>query len=216
MKLQVVKDAMEGGLRVGALVHEKTGTVCRVEVVTVDGDRLLAVAEADDKERKLFVAGARVRVELPRVGTIVHAAGEVAEVRPAAKGLEIELVCPNGADERQRRAAARVSAECRLRMQAGGTWQETATVNVSAGGVLVAKGGSCQVGDLIDVEIDLEEGVIRCQAEVLRRGVKSGGFTSRVNAALRFVGLSDADREWIALYVLAVQAKEKATARARR
>ena len=141
--------------------------------------------------------------------------GRIAGARAAGSTLEVEIVCAEGAEERQRRADARVSAECRLRLHDGAAWEETSTVNLSAGGVLVEKGGAAHAGDLVDVELGLDGEPIRCQAEVVRRGVKSGGMSSRVNAALRFVNLRTADRERIALFVLSLQAREKAAARAR-
>lgn len=215
MKLQLLADAVESGLRVGALVHERSGSSCRIEVVTVDDETLLGLATPEEGGRKLFVRDAQVHLELPQGGSIVFVPGRIADARPASAGLEVEVVCPNGAETRPRRADARVSAECRLRFHDGASWEETRSLNLSAGGLLVANGFGAHAGDFVDLELELDGKPIRCQAEVLRRGVKSGGMSSRVNAALRFVGLPEAERQRIALFVLSVQAKEKAEARAR-
>ncbi len=83
-------------------------------------------------------------------------------------------------------------------------------MSVSAGGALVADGDPVHPGGLVDVELDLDGDTIRCRAEAVRRGMKTGGVTSRTSAALRFIGLPAAQRDRIAVYVLSAQARQKA------
>lgn len=213
MNLEALRRVIGEGPRTGALIHDRTGTARRVEIVSLEGDRLLAVAELRDGDGHLFHPDARVRVELPKESSVVHVPGRVAESRRRDGQLELEIDCPEGAEDRQRRMDARVVASCRVRVAERDQGFETRTVNVSAGGVLIADGGPLHIGDLVDVEMDLPGGALRGAAEVVRRAVKVGGMSSRTNAALRFRGLASADRERLALHVLAVQAGEKAARR---
>ena len=66
-----------------------------------------------------------------------------------------------------------------------------------------------KVGEVVDVELEVDGLPVACKAEVVRRGVKTNGAPSRTSAALRFVGLPDELRDRIALYVLREQAAEK-------
>ncbi len=209
MSLQALRDAVRGGTGFGALIHERTGAARRVEVLAVDGERVLAVARAGEQDARLFGREARVRLELPREGSVVRVPGSVARCLPGTDGLELEIDCPDGAEERQRRMDARVDAQCRIRLHDGEAWLERRTVNVSAGGALVSDGEPTHPGDLVDVELDLDGETIRCRAEVVRRGVKTGGVTSRTNAALRFLDLQPAARDRIGVCVLSLQAREK-------
>lgn len=213
MNLEALQQAIGDGLRTGALVHDRTGTARRVEIVSLEGARLLAVAEARGDDGDLFSPETRVRVELPRESSVVHVPGRVAASRRRDGSVELEIDCPEGAEDRQRRMDARVAASCRVRVAEGGQWFETRSVNVSAGGVLLADGGPVHLGDVVEVEMDLPGGALRGSAEVVRRAVKVGGMSSRTNAALRFVGLAAAERERLALHVLSVQAGEKAARR---
>ncbi len=207
MKLQ---EAVRDGLRVGALIHEKTGTARAVEVLAVEDSRLLAVSRGAGDDLELFGPSAPVRLELPREASVVSVPGRVTQARRADGVFELEISCADGAEERQRRMDVRVAAECRVHVRGSQAWEQTRTVNISAGGALLANGGSVHAGYMIDVELDLDGETIRCQAEVVRRGVKTGGVSSRINAALRFVGLPAEQRDRIALFVLSVQASEKA------
>jgi len=210
MKLQALEEALAHGSRVGALVHEKTGIACRSELLAVEDARVLAVASADGESVVLFVHGARVRLELPREASVVCAPGRVERCERRGDVVELEIDCPDGAEARQRRMDVRVDAECLIRLLDGAEWLHRRTVNVSAGGALVADGDPAHPGDLVDVELDLGGETVRCRAEVVRRGVKTGGVSSRTNAALRFVDLPSAARDRLAVWVLAAQAREKA------
>lgn len=209
MDLQALQAAVRDGSNVGALIHEKTGTTRQAEVLAVETTRVLAVARVDGPEADLFARPARVRIELPRETSVVFVPGRVAQSRRGEGLLELEIDCPDGAEDRQRRMDARVDAECRIRLRDSRAWLETRTVNLSAGGALVANGDPAHPGDLVDVELELDDETIRCRAEVVRRGVKVGGVSSRTNAALRFIGLPAACRDRIAVHVLALQAHEK-------
>ena len=209
MSLQALRNAVRDGTGFGALIHERTGAARRVEVIAVDGQRVLAVARTGEQDAKLFGREARVRLELPREGSVVQAPGNVARCLPGTEGLELEIDCPDGAEERQRRMDVRVDAVCRIRLRDGENWMERRTVNVSAGGALVSDGDPTHPGDVLDVELDLDGETLRCRAEVVRRGVKTGGVTSRTNAALRFLDLPSASRDRIGVYVLSLQAREK-------
>jgi c-di-GMP-binding flagellar brake protein YcgR len=210
MKLQALQEALKDGPRVGALIHDKTAVTRHVEVLAVEEGRLLAVARLGGDDADLFRPDARVRLELPKETSVVYVPGRVTQRRQGDGVVELEIDCPEGAEDRQRRMDVRVSAECRIRVGGSEAWEETRTINVSAGGTLIAQGGTTHAGDLVEVELDLDGETILCQAEVVRRGVKADGISSRTNAAVRFIGLSEAQRHRIALYVLSVQASEKA------
>jgi hypothetical protein len=210
MNLLALREALENGSSVGALVHEKSGIARRAEVLAVEESRVLALAHVDGKDAGLFDPGAYVRLDLPRETSVICVPGRVTQSRPRDGVVELEIACLDGAEDRQRRMDVRVDAECRIRVLGGGAWLEKRTVNVSAGGALVADGDPAHPGDLVDVELDLDGDTIRCRAEVVRRGVKTGGVTSRTNAALRFIGLPAAQRDRIAVYVLSAQARQKA------
>lgn len=213
MSLQALQAAVSDGSGVGALIHEKTGIALRTEVLAVEEARVLAVARVGAVDAGLFGRDARVRLEMPRETSVVLVSGRVTRSLAGDGLVELEIDCPEGAEDRQRRMDVRVDAECRIRVCDGGTWLGKRTVNVSAGGALVADGDPAHPGDLVDVELDVGGGTIRCRAEVVRRGVKTGGVSSRTNAALRFLGLRAEERERIALYVLSVQAREKVSRR---
>jgi len=210
MKLEALEDALRHGSRVGAIVHERTGTAWRSEVLAVEDARVLAVASGDGRSVVLFVRGERVRLEVPRETSVVCAPGRVARCERSGDVVELEIDCPDGAEDRQRRMDVRVDAECLVRLLDGGEWLHRRTVNVSAGGALVADGDPAHPGDLVEVELDLDGEAVRCRAEVVRRGVKTGGVSSRTNAALRFVDLPAAARDRLAVWVLSAQARERA------
>jgi hypothetical protein len=218
MKLQALHDAVSRGVKVGALIHDRTGVARPVEVVAVGEAGLMAVARVgkDQEDAALFGPNARVRVELPQETSVVHVPGRVAESRRVNGAVELEIECLQGAEDRQRRMNVRVTTPCRIRLRGGEEWDETRTVNISAGGALVANGGSARAGDVVEVEMDLMGEAIRCRAEVVRRGVKTNGVSSRTNATIRFLDMPPDQRDRIALHVLSTQAGEKAGKRARR
>jgi len=166
--------AVNDDLKVGALIHQKTGVARRVEILAVEDSRLLAVSRVGEEEAKFFGPNAAVRLELPKESSVVCIPGRVTQSRQVDGVLELEISCPEGAEERQRRMDARVAVECRVRIRSDETWQ-TRTVNVSAGGALLANGGSLHAGQVVEVELDLDGETIGCQAEVVRRGVKTIG-----------------------------------------
>jgi c-di-GMP-binding flagellar brake protein YcgR len=206
--LKALHEALNAGLRKGALIHEKSGATHPVEVLEAEDDRLIAVVRCGDEQAKIR-PDARVRVELPRENSVVLIQGRVREARHQDGLLELEMSCPGGAEERQRRMDVRIDADCRIRVGADGAWEETRTVNLSAGGALIVSHSQARVGEVVDVELDLGGHPIRCRAEVVRRGVKTTGAPSRTSAALKFIGLSDELRQTVAVYVLGRQAGEK-------
>lgn len=206
--LKALSDALISGLRTGALIHEKTGTTLPVEVVATEGERLVALARIAGAEHEAFRPEAKVRVELPLEGSVVFVPGRLREFRPTGETAELEMVC-DGAENRQRRMEVRIDASCRIRLAGGGDLEETRTVNLSAGGALVVCESRARVGEVVDVELEIDGQPIACKAEVVRRGVKTNGAPSRTSAALKFVGLSAALKERIALFVLRQQASEK-------
>ncbi len=213
MDLQALREAVGNGSGVGALIHERTGIAWRAEVVAVQEARVLALTHVDGKDADLVGRDARVRLELPREASVVCVPGRVARSRRTDDVVELEIECPDGAEDRQRRMDVRVDTGCRIHLQDGGTWFGKRTVNVSAGGALVEDGEPTHLGDLLDVELDVDGETLRCRAEVVRRGVKTGGVSSRTNAALRFVGLSAAQRDRLALWVLTMQARGRSAKR---
>lgn len=207
--LEPLHEAIASGLRRGALIHEKTGVTRPVEVLVAEGERLVAVARIGEGCLDVFEPPARVRVELPRETSVVYVPGQVTELRREPGGAVMEISCPKGAENRQRRMDVRLDSECRIRLRGEGEWEETRTVNLSAGGALVVSETRARVGEVVEVELDFEGRVLCCSAEVVRRGVKANGAPSRTSAAFRFLGLSDDDRERVALFVLRAQASEK-------
>jgi hypothetical protein len=211
-KLKVLQDAIAAGLQKGALIHEKTGATHPVEVLAAEEGRLIAVVRCLNGELEQIQTDAKVRVELPREASVILVPGRVSELRRTAEAAEVEIAC-DAAEDRQRRMDVRIDAECLIRLGGGEDVEETRTVNISAGGAMVVSDSRARAGEMVDVELELGGELLKCRAEVVRRGVKVNGASSRTSAALKFVGLSDQDRERIALYVLGVQAKEKANRR---
>ncbi len=209
--LKALSEALQSGLKRGALIHDKTGLAVPVEVVAAEDRRLIAVAKVVDGEHAHFKVEAKVRVELPQEQSVVFVPGRIAEFRVCdGQGqAEVEMVC-EGAEQRQRRMEVRVDADCRIRLSGGAEVEETRTVNLSAGGALVVSESRARVGEVVDVEMELEGRTIQCKAEVVRRGVKTNGAPSRTSAALRFVGFPADLREQLSMYVLRAQASEKA------
>jgi len=182
-KLKVLQEALASGLHKGALIHEKTGTTRAVDVLSAEADRLIAVARIEEGALALFSADAKVRVELPQEAAIIHVPGRVRELRCAGELAEVEISCVAPAESRQRRMDVRIDAQCRIRLGGDGEWDETRTVNLSAGGALVVSDTRARVGEQVDVELELEGELIRCRAEVVRRGVKTQGASPRTSAA---------------------------------
>jgi len=207
--LKALSEALQSGLRRGALIHDKTGTAIPVEVVAAEDRRLIAVARVVDGEHLLFKSDAKVRVELPQDQSVVFVPGRLAEFRVTGGHADVEMVC-EWAEHRQRRMEVRIDADCRIRMGGGTDVEETRTVNVSAGGALVVSESRAKVGEVVDVELELAGRMISCKAEVVRRGVKTNGAPSRTSAALRFVQIEPELRDALALYVLRAQASDKA------
>ena len=210
-KVKALREAMATGLSRGALIDERTGDAHAVEVVAAEGDRLLAVMRFDeDGDLVPFRADAKVRIELPREGSVVYVPSRVAQVRGERGTAEVELVCRDPAEDRQRRMDIRVDTECRVRVGGpDGLWEETRTVNLSAGGALVVTELHAKEGDHVDVVLELGDLVITGKAQVVRRGVKTHGVGSRTSAALKFVDLPAEVRDRLALHVLQQQAVEK-------
>jgi c-di-GMP-binding flagellar brake protein YcgR len=206
-KLKVLLDAMADGLQRGALIHEKTGSTHPVEVIAAEQDRLIALVRCRDGALELLQPDAKVRVELPQDASVVFVPGRVREMRAADGGAELEIAC-EAAESRQRRMDVRIDADCRIRLGGNGDWEETRTVNISAGGLLVSE-SHARIGEIVDIEMELEGSVFKCRAEVVRRGVKTHGAASRTSAALKFIGLPEPNRERIALFVLRSQACQK-------
>lgn len=207
-KLDILHEALRQGLQRGALIHEKTGAAQPVEVVAAEGERLLAIVQCTEAGLERLHPNARVRVELPRESAVVWIQGRVRECRAerACELVEVDIDCLN-AELRQRRMDVRIASSCRIRIGGeGGTWDETRTLNISSGGALVVCESRASVGERVEVEFELDGEPIRCAAEVLRRGVKIHGALSRTNAALKFIGLTAAQRERIQLFVLREQA----------
>ncbi|MGC4113914.1 MAG: PilZ domain-containing protein [Myxococcales bacterium] len=207
--LKALSEALQSGLKRGALIHDKTGLAIPVEVVATEEKRLIAVARVVDGEHLQFKSDAKVRVELPQDQSVVFVPGRISEFRVSGGQAEVEMVC-EGAEQRQRRMEVRVDADCRIRLSGGAEVEETRTVNLSVGGALVVSECQARVGEVVDVEMELEGRTIQCKAEVVRRGVKTNGAPSRTSAALKFVGFPSDLREHLSMYVLRAQASEKA------
>lgn len=207
--LKALSEALQSGLKRGALIHDKTGLAVPVEVVATEDKRLIAVARVVDGEHVHFKSDAKVRVELPQDQSVVFVPGRIAEFKVNGGQADVEMVC-EGAEQRQRRMEVRVDADCRIRLSGGAEVEETRTVNLSVGGALVVSESRARVGEVVDVEMELEGRRIACKAEVVRRGVKTNGAPSRTSAALRFVGFPADLREQLSMYVLRAQASEKA------
>jgi c-di-GMP-binding flagellar brake protein YcgR len=207
--LKALSEALQSGLRRGALIHDKTGIAIPVEVVATEERRLIAVARVVNGEHLHFKSDAKVRVELPLDQSVVFVPGRLSEFRVNGGQADVEMVV-EGAEHRQRRMEVRIDADCRIRLSGGAEIEETRTVNVSAGGALVVSESRARVGEVVDVEMELEGRTILCKAEVVRRGVKTNGAPSRTSAALKFVGLPPDLREQLEMYVLRSQASEKA------
>jgi hypothetical protein len=202
---KALHDAIASGLTRGAIIDERTGDAHAVELVHAEGDRLLAVLPAGQRE---WAPEHKVRIELPRDQSVVYLPGRVRQHQLNGRGAEVEVTL-DAAEDRQRRMDVRVDAECRVRVGADGVWEETRTVNLSVGGLLVVSELEAATGEQIDLELEIEGIRIKGKAEVVRRGVKTHGVASRTSAALRFVGLSEEQRGRIALFVLHAQAVEK-------
>lgn len=207
--LKALSEALQSGLKRGALIHDKTGLAVPVEVVATEDKRLIAVARVVDGEHVHFKSDAKVRVELPQDQSVVFVPGRIAEFKVNGGQADVEMVC-EGAEQRQRRMEVRVDADCRIRLSGGAEVEETRTVNLSVGGALVVSESRARVGEVVDLEMELEGRRIACKAEVVRRGVKTNGAPSRTSAALRFVGFPADLREQLSMYVLRAQASEKA------
>ena len=207
--LKALSEALQSGLKRGALIHDKTGLAIPVEVVATEEKRLIAVARVVDGEHLHFKSDAKVRVELPQDQSVVFVPGRISEFRVSGGQADVEMLC-EGAEHRQRRMEVRVDADCRIRLSGGAEVEETRTVNLSVGGALVVSESRARVGEVVDVEMELEGQKISCKAEVVRRGVKTNGAPSRTSAALRFVGFPADLREQLSMYVLRAQASEKA------
>lgn len=210
-KLDILQEALFQGLQRGALIHEKTGTTQPVEVVMAEEDRLLAIVQCTEAGLELLHPGAKVRVEIPRENAVIWIQGRVRECRAerACELVEVDIDCLN-AELRQRRMDVRIASSCRIRIGGeDGAWDETRTLNISSGGALVVCESRAGVGARVEVEFELDGEPIRCEAEVLRRGVKIHGSLSRANAALKFIDLTEAQREKIQLFVLREQALAK-------
>jgi hypothetical protein len=210
--LKVLHDALAWGLSRGALIHEKTGTLFPVEVLGVQAQELIAVAQMPPREVDLLSPPAKIRIELPRDSSVIYVPGRISVVRRNKHVAELEILCADGAEDRARRMDVRIDTECRLRIGMGTAaeqWEETRTVNLAAGGALVVSESRAKIGETVEVQLELGGEVIHCKAEVLRRGVKVNGACPRTSAALKFIGLDDALRDKIALHVLGVHARDK-------
>ena len=213
--LNVVHQALNEGLHKGALIHEKSGTALPVEVITAEADRLLAIVQCQESDLERLHPGVKVRVELPRESSVVWVQGKVIESRAetSCELVELDILC-TCAEVRQRRMDVRIESECRVRIAGSqGGWEDTRSLNVSAGGALVVSESAAKVGERVDVEFELGGELFRCQAEVVRRGVKVNGAVSRTNAALKFLGLTEEQSAKIRLFVLGEQARNKADRR---
>lgn len=207
--LKALSEALQSGLRRGALIHDKTGTTVPVEVVAHEAQRLIAVAKLVDGEHAYFKNDAKVRIELPLEQAVVWVPGRVAEFRVNGSHADVELAV-EGAEHRQRRMEVRIDADCRIRLGGDQGVEETRTVNVSVGGALVVSESRARVGEIVDVELVIGGHPVLCKAEVVRRGVKTNGAPSRTSAALKFLGLPEEIKDRLAVYVLREQASEKA------
>lgn len=209
-KLKALHDALQAGLRRGAIIDERTGETRAVEVVAAEGEQLLALARVDEDDGlRPLTADCKVRIELPQDTSVIYVAGRISGVKNGGSTAELTLVCKDGAENRQRRMDIRVDAECRIRVGGDGLWEDARTVNLSAGGALVVSELNAKEGDFVEVELDLGGTVVKGRAEVIRRGVKTHGVGSRTSAALRFVGLPEELRERLSIHVLRAQALEK-------
>ncbi|MDR0965922.1 MAG: PilZ domain-containing protein [Myxococcales bacterium] len=216
-KLDILKEALEHGpgqaLQRGALIHEKTGTTLPVEVVMTEGERLIALVVCAQGDLERLHPNAKVRVELPRDNAVIWIKGQVRECRAerALELVEVDMDCLT-AERRARRMDVRLASRCRILVggaDGNGRWDETRTLNISSEGVLVVSESRANVGERVEVEFELGGEALRCQAEVLRRGVKIHGALSRTNAALKLLDLSPAQRDTIQLFVLREQAAAK-------
>ncbi len=210
--LNVLHDALAKGLVKGALIHEKTGTTFPVEVLGAQAKELLAVAKAPSHGVELLNPPAKVRIELPRDSSVIYVPGRISVARHGNSHAELEILCADGAEDRARRMDARIDVECRIWLGTGPEdkdFEETRTLNLSAGGALIVSESRARVGQIVEVELELEGEIVHCKAEVMRRGVKVNGAAHRDGAALKFLGLSERLRDKVALHVLETHAREK-------
>jgi hypothetical protein len=184
-------------------------------VERVDGADLLVTVGQDKSQR-------RVRVDDgSRVELIWRAPEELRSLPGTLLGTEggtekVWRVRPTGPAVRgQRRSAVRAPIALELSASAGSTRLAGATVDISEGGfrgVLVpapraaeaAEGAATppgpQVGDVLDVVVELESGQVVAKAEVIRRHQRED---DRHELSARFIGLPERTQDQIRARVFA-------------
>jgi hypothetical protein len=166
-------------------------TRARVESCSVDGAVVLGLAAAPPHP----VAAQPVTVAFTGPGGLFRVAGHATAVGGAPDLLR---VAPAGELERvQRRDHVRADAVRPATVAlAGGEHVDTWTLNVSAGGVLMAGPASLRVGDTVWVRLRLSDGhpPIAVEGRVARE-TREGFRAVRIEAIL------DADREMLVRFV---------------
>ncbi len=107
----------------------------------------------------------------------------------------------------QRRAAVRAPLDFRAEIVLDKAPFEGVTVDISEGGMRCLidgaghdRGGVPEVGTVVPVTVHLENGRVRCQAEVVRRHHRDD---RRAEVSMRFIGLPEPDQDTIRRNVFA-------------
>jgi len=118
----------------------------------------------------------------------VRLTGEVSLIE-AEGGLLLRLDDPDLVEVVQDREYVRVDVECPLQLVKGAEQYETSTVDVSAGGLLLADELGLQLGDELDVDLTIAPGAapVLATAKVVR-------FDAQGRPAVEFGSISDTDR----------------------
>ncbi len=181
-------------------------------VERVDGADLLVTVGQDKSQR-------RVRVDDgSRVELIWRAPKELRSLPGTLLGTEggtekVWRVRPTGPAVRgQRRSAVRAPLSLELRVSAGDTRMTGTTVDISEGGfrAVVRPGAAStatraepsgpQVGDVLDVVVELGSGQVVAKAEVIRRHQRED---DRHELSARFIGLPERTQDQIRARVFA-------------
>lgn len=118
-------------------------------------------------------------------------------------------VSVKGLEEHQRRRDTRkkVAIPARYRLQREGElalslyeWQNSATVDISRGGVLLRVDESIQPGDNLELELDLGSGMVKAEGRVTR--VESEKTSGVPLAGIRFTNIRPQEQEAIRWFVL--------------
>lgn len=118
----------------------------------------------------------------------VRLTGEVSLIE-AQGGLLVRIEDPHLVEVVQEREYVRVDAECAVQLVVGAKQSETNTVDISAGGLLLADAFDLQLCDELELEVTIVPGAapVAASAKVVR-------FDAEGRAAVEFGSISDIDR----------------------